>query len=92
MRDLVFVGRFGIAAAACGLALWLALHALFDQVEVSQHFGLILNLPVWNSINWAAAVIAAAAILAVFVLRLGVFAVLAGACIAGLVAYAFHLT
>ena len=86
----------GITAAVVGvilnLALWLALHALFDQVEVSQHFGLILNLPVWSSINWAAAVIAAAAILAVFVFRLGVFAVLAGACVAGLVAYAVHLT
>ena len=86
----------GITAAVVGvvlnLALWLALHALFDQVQVSQHFGLILNLPVWNSINWAAAVIATVAILAVFVLRLGVFAVLAGACIAGLVAYALHLT
>lgn len=86
----------GITAAVVGvilnLALWLALHALFDQVEVSRHFGLILNLPVWNSINWAAAVIAAVAILAVFVFRLGVFAVLAGACIAGLVAYALHLT
>jgi chromate transporter len=86
----------GITAAVVGvilnLALWLALHALFDQVMVSRHFGLILNLPVWSSINWAAAAIALAATLAVFVFRLGVFTVLAGACIAGLVAYAFHFT
>jgi chromate transporter len=69
-----------------------ALHALFDQVAATQHFGLILNLPVWTSVNWAAAGIALAAIAAIFLFRLGVFAVLAGACIAGLVAYAFHLT
>jgi chromate transporter len=84
-----------ITAAVVGvilnLALWLALHALFDQVDTVHHLGLVLNLPVWSSINWAAAVIALGAILAVFVLRLGVFAVLAGACVAGLAAYALHL-
>lgn len=86
----------GITAAVVGvilnLALWLALHALFDQVAVSRHFGLILTLPVWNSIDWAAALIAVAALLAVFLLRLGVFAVLAGACLAGLAVYALHLS
>jgi chromate transporter len=85
----------GITAAVVGvilnLALWLALHALFDRVDTVRHAGLVLNLPVWSSLNWAASVIAAAAIVAVFVLRLGVFAVLAGACAAGLAAYAFHL-
>jgi chromate transporter len=85
-----------ITAAVVGvilnLALWLALHALFGQVDTVHRFGLILNLPVWSSLNWAAAAITFAAIVAVFAFRLGVFAVLAGACIAGLAAYALHLT
>jgi chromate transporter len=81
-----------VVGVILNLALWLALHALFDRVDTVHRFGLILNLPVWSSLNWAAAAIAIAAMVAVFAFRLGVFSVLAGACIAGLTAYAFHLT
>ena len=85
-----------ITAAVVGvvinLAFWLALHALFGQVDIVRYFGVVLNVPVLSSLNLAAAAITAGAILAVFVLRLGVLSVLAGACVAGLAAFAFHLT
>jgi len=85
-----------ITAAVVGvvinLAFWLALHALFGEVDIVRTFGVVLNVPVLSSLNWAAAAITAGAILAVFVLRLGVLSVLAGACAAGLAAFAFHLT
>ncbi len=86
----------GITAAVVGvilnLALWLALNALFDRVQTVRHGALVLHLPDWASLNPAAAAITLCAIMAVFVFRRGVFAVLAGASVAGLAAHALHLT
>jgi chromate transporter len=73
-----------VTAAVVGvilnLALWLALHTLFAQM---QRVG-SLNLPVLGSVNWAALGIAIAAMAAIFRFRVGIIPVLAGSCLAGI--------
>jgi chromate transporter len=74
-----------ITAAVVGvilnLALWFALHVLFGQLrEVEVALG-SLEVPVLASVNWPAVALSAAAILAVFRLKMGVLPVL-GCCAA----------
>lgn len=77
-----------ITAAVVGvilnLAVWFGLHVVFQEVQTLAAFGLDLDLPVWSSINLAAATLALAALVAVFCLKLGAVTVLAGCAIAGL--------
>jgi chromate transporter len=77
-----------VTAAVVGvilnLAVWFALHTLFAQVR-EAHWSLIsLTVPVWTTINWAALVIAAAAMLALFRFKIGMVPVLAASCAAGI--------
>ncbi|MEO3428066.1 chromate efflux transporter [Pelagibius sp. CAU 1746] len=81
-----------ITAAVVGvilnLALWFALHVVFREVVPFQHFGLDLSRPVLTSIDWAAAALAAAALLAVFRLRVGTGLLLTAAAVTGLALHA----
>ncbi|WMT92749.1 chromate efflux transporter [Pelagibacterium sp. H642] len=78
-----------ITAAVVGvimnLAVWFGLHVVFDEVQTITSFGLDLDVPVWPSINLAAAALVVAALVAVFRFRVGPVTVLAGCAIAGLV-------
>ena len=79
----------GISAAVVGvilnLALWFALHVLFEGTR-ELSVGLVsLELPVVATIDWAALALSLAAVLAVFRLRLGVLPVLGGCAAAGIV-------
>ena len=80
-----------VTAAVVGvilnLAAWLSLHVLFGQM-VRVGF---VNLPVLESVNWAALGIAVAAMAAIFRYRAGVIAVLAASCAAGVVLYLLGL-
>ncbi|MCW5977633.1 MAG: chromate efflux transporter [Bryobacteraceae bacterium] len=82
-----------ITAAVVGvvlnLAVWFTLHTVFKQVEESRIVGMRLLIPVWNTIDWAALLIAAGAFTAMFVFRMGMIKTLAGAVLAGL---AYRLT
>jgi chromate transporter len=73
----------GITAAVVGvilnLALWFALHVLFGALREVQLGPVSLELPVLATIEWAAAALSAAAILAIFRLRMNVLPVL-GCC------------
>ncbi|KKB10071.1 chromate transporter [Devosia chinhatensis] len=77
-----------ITAAVVGvilnLAVWFGLHVIFAEVRTIGGFGLDLDVPVFTSINPAAAALALAAIVAVFRFKLGPVKVLAGCAIAGL--------
>lgn len=80
-----------VTAAVVGvilnLAVWLALHVLFARmVPVGP-----VSLPVLQSVNWAALAIALAAMVAIFRFRVGVVAVLAASCLAGISLYLFGL-
>ena len=77
-----------ITAAVVGvilnLAVWFGLHVVFEEVQTIASFGLDLDVPVWSSINLAAAALVLAALVAVFRFKLGPVTVLAGCAIAGL--------
>ncbi len=76
-----------VTAAVVGvilnLALWFAMHVVFDDVRRIEGLGVRLDVPVLGSLNLAAATLSVLALAAVFWLRLGVLPVLAGAAAAG---------
>ena len=76
-----------ITAAVVGvilnLALWFAIHTLFRQVRAVPTLAGSIDLPVLSSIDPAAALLSAAAMVAVFRFRVGVMPVLAGCAVAG---------
>ncbi|BAT58432.1 putative chromate transport protein [Variibacter gotjawalensis] len=77
-----------ITAAVVGvilnLAVWFALHVVFRKVEPLNVFGLTPDWPVFASIDWRAAVLAAAAIIAVLYFRLGMIPALVLFALAGI--------
>lgn len=77
-----------ITAAVVGvilnLAVWFGLHVVFDEVRTLISFGLDLDVPVWSTVNLAAAALVLAALVAVFRFRLGPVTVLLGSAAAGL--------
>jgi len=75
-----------ITAAVVGvvmnLALWFALHVIFGAV---RSVGLGMEIPVLSSLDWRAALLAAAAMVAMLRLKIGMLPTLAGSALAGLV-------
>jgi len=74
-----------ISAAVVGvilnLAIWFALHTLFDQVDQRDVIGLRLEIPVLHSLNLASLALTAGAMLAIFRLKIGMLPTL-GLCAA----------
>ncbi len=74
-----------ITAAVVGvvmnLALWFALHVVFREVRTFGMFGIGPDLPVLASIDWRAALLAAAAMIAMLRFKVGMMPTL-GACAA----------
>ncbi len=81
-----------VTAAVVGvilnLAIWFAIHVVWREVARIEAGPLSLELPVLGSIDWAAAVLSALALIAVFRLKLGMATVLGGAAAIGI---ALHL-
>jgi chromate transporter len=77
-----------ITAAVVGvilnLAVWFGLHVVFDEVRTITAFGLDLDVPVWSTLNLAAAALVLAAVVAVFRFRMGAVTVLAACAAAGI--------
>jgi len=75
-----------ITAAVVGvvmnLALWFALHVIFSAVH---RVGFGMEVPVLSSLDWRAALLAAAAMVAMLKLKIGMLPTLAGSALAGLV-------
>jgi len=80
-----------ITAAVVGvilnLAIWFATHTLFRAVQTVRGPGFAFEVPVLGSVNGWATLIAAAAILAMFRLRVGMIPTLAACSAAGVVLY-----
>jgi chromate transporter len=78
-----------ITAAVVGvilnLSIWFALHTVFRETVPVRSFGLSFDMPVWSSLDVAALVLAIAAATAIFRFNIGMLAVLAGSCAAGVV-------
>jgi chromate transporter len=76
-----------ITAAVVGvilnLAIWFALHVLFDTVVETRILGLTLDVPVLSSADWAAVALTAAAAVAMFRFGISTGWVLAAAALAG---------
>jgi chromate transporter len=81
-----------ITAAVVGvvlnLAVWFALHTLFGEVREVRAGPLSFDLPVVASVDLAACILAAAALVATFRFRLGAPVVLAGCAAAGMLWWA----
>lgn len=77
-----------ITAAVVGvilnLAVWFGLHVIFEDVQTITSFGLDLDIPVWSTLNVAAAGLVIAAMIAVFHFRLGTVTVLAASAVTGI--------
>lgn len=76
-----------ITAAVVGvvmnLALWFALHVVFREVRSVEVFGLSPDLPVLSSLDWRAAALSAAAMIAMLRFKIGMLPTLAAAALAG---------
>jgi len=85
-----------ITAAVVGvilnLSIWFSLHVLFREVATVTAPGMAIDVPVLSTLDPAAAGLTLAAIVAVFVLRLGMGWVLGGAALAGMMMWATGLT
>ena len=75
-----------ITAAVVGvvlnLAVWFALHVVFGTV---REVGLGMDIPVFSSLDWRAALLAAAAMIAMLRFKVGMLPTLVGSALAGLV-------
>ncbi|MFL6721935.1 MAG: chromate efflux transporter [Sphingomonas sp.] len=78
----------GITAAVVGvilnLAVWFSIHALFAQVHEHRFWLATIDLPVWQSVNFAALFLTLAAAVAVFRFRWNMLAVLGGCAAIGM--------
>ncbi|SEF83607.1 chromate efflux transporter [Bosea lathyri] len=76
-----------ITAAVVGvimnLALWFALHVVFREVRAINVLGLAPDLPVLSSLDWRAAVLAIAAMIAMLRFKIGMIPTLAASALAG---------
>ena len=78
-----------ITAAVVGvvlnLAVWFALHVVFGTV---REVGLGMDVPVLSSLDWRAALLAAAAMIAMLRFKVGMLPTLVGSALAGLALHA----
>lgn len=85
-----------ITAAVVGvilnLAVWFGLHVVFEEVRTVTAYGVDLDVPVWSTVNLAAAALVLAALMAVFRFRLGAVTVLAGCALASVALASIGLT
>ena len=76
-----------ITAAVVGvilnLALWFALHVVFHEVRRFELFGVGPDLPILTSLDWRAALLAAAAMIAMLRFKAGMLPTLAACALAG---------
>ncbi|MGB2201818.1 MAG: chromate transporter, partial [Pseudooceanicola atlanticus] len=76
-----------VTAAVVGvilnLTIWFAIHLIFGEVVQWRAGPLSLDLPRLETVDWAALILTGLALVAVFRLKLGMVAVLAGAAAAG---------
>ena len=66
------------------LAIWFALHVLFQELREVHGFGVTVDVPVLSSVNMPSLVLTLGALVAVFRFKIGMLPVLAGCSILGL--------
>ena len=73
-----------VGGVILNLSIWFAIHVIWREVTRLEAGPFSLELPVWGSIDPAAAALSALALYAVFRLKLGMTTVLAGSALLGL--------
>lgn len=73
-----------VVGVVANLALWFALHILFRELRRLEVVGIGPDLPVLASLDWRAAVLALAALLAMLRFKVGMIPTLAGSALAGI--------
>jgi chromate transporter len=77
-----------ITAAVVGvilnLAIWFALHSMFEAVSSVHLWGMRLEIPSWSSVNWPAIVLALAAMFGLFQMQLPVWIILVSSAAVGI--------
>jgi chromate transporter len=90
-RPALSAALAGITAAVVGvilnLAVWFSVHTLFGRVDEIHRLGLRLLVPVWQTLDRGALVLAAAAFLALFRFKRGMLETLAVSATAGALYY-----
>jgi chromate transporter len=80
-----------ITAAVVGvilnLAIWFGLHTLFAQVDTRHVYGVILQIPVLNTLNVASLLLSTVAMLALFRFKVGMIPTLLGCSVAGILVH-----
>ncbi|MER9894312.1 chromate efflux transporter [Mesorhizobium sp. M0119] len=69
-----------IVGVIMNLALWFGLHVIFGEV---RNVGLGMDVPVLSSIDWRAALLSCASMIAILRLKIGMLPTLAGSALAG---------
>lgn len=73
-----------IVGVMLNLGVWFALHVLFGRVAVITEYGLHLSVPVVETLDWRALLLAAGAVIATLRYKAGVLTVLGTCALAGL--------
>jgi chromate transporter len=73
-----------VVGVIANLALWFALHVVFERVEAVELAGLRVALPDWTSLDGTALLLSVAACLALLRFNAGLVATLVGSALAGL--------
>jgi chromate transporter len=76
-----------VVGVVLNLAIWFAIHTIFQEVRPVRGFGFSFEAPVLASMNPWALVLSVAAAVAIFRFKAGMIPTLAGCCAAGVVLY-----
>lgn len=72
-----------IVGVVLNLAVWFAIHVVFEKVNELQQGALRLYVPVWDTLNWAALLLCAAALIAMLRFKIGMIPTLAVSAVIG---------
>ncbi len=73
----------GVVGVILNLTIWFGLHVVFGEVAKVSSGPLDMSWPVWTSVNWAAPVLIALAVVLLFKVRIGIPLTLAACGVAG---------
>ena len=72
-----------VVGVVLNLSVWFALHILFAEVEPRRFGPLLVDVPRWETADWFALLLAAAALLAMLRFRVGMAWTLLGSAVVG---------
>jgi len=80
-------GFLAASAVILNLAIWFALHVVFEQVREDHVVAMRLLVPVWDTLQLPSLALAAAALIAMLKFRVGMVPTLAASALLGVAYY-----